>query len=53
MPYLDTFRPRFEKAIVIFEISNFEFVKMQSFMLNKKNKFGTKITLCGYFLTRI
>ena len=32
MPYSSTFRPEFEKTILIFEISAFEFVKMQSFM---------------------
>ena len=37
MPYLGTFRPIFEEAIVIFEISIFEFVKMQSLMLKGKN----------------
>ena len=37
MSYLDTFEPKLEKTIVIFEISTFEFVKMQSFTLNQKN----------------
>ena len=32
-----TFRPKFEKTIVIFEISTFKSIKMQSFMLNKNN----------------
>ena len=36
MSYLGTFEPKFEKTIVIFEISTFEFVKMQSFTLNQK-----------------
>ena len=36
MSYLGTFEPKFEKTIVIFEISTFEFVKMQSFTLNRK-----------------
>ena len=36
MSYLGTFKPKFEKTIVIFEISTFEFVKMQSFTLNQK-----------------
>ena len=36
MPHLGTFRPEFEEVIVIFEISTFEFGKMQSFMLQKK-----------------
>ena len=36
MPYFGSFRPQFEEAIVIFEISTFEFVKMQSFMLKEK-----------------
>ena len=35
MSYLGTFEPKFEKTIVIFEISTFEFVKMQSFTLNQ------------------
>ena len=48
MSFLGTFRPEYEKAIVIFEISTFEFAKMSSFMLKKKNKFGTKIALFGY-----
>ena len=48
MPYFYTFRPEFEKTIVIFEFNTFEFVKMQGFML-KKN-LGTKIALLGYFL---
>ena len=41
MPYLGTFMPEFEKTIVIFEISTFEFVKIQSFKL-KKNKLNLK-----------
>ena len=36
MPNLVTFRPEFEKAIVIFEISVFKFVKTYSFMLKVK-----------------
>ena len=43
--FLDSFRPKFEKIIVIFEISTFKSIKMQSFMLNNKKKFGTKIAL--------
>ena len=42
-----TFRPEFEKTIVLFEISLFEFDKMRSFMLIKKINFGTKIALFG------
>ena len=50
-PYLGTFRPKFGKTFVTFEIS--AFVKIRSFMLNKKTKFGTKIALFGYFWTGI
>ena len=35
MPYFVHFELQFEKAIVIFGISTFEFVKMQNFMLNE------------------
>ena len=34
---LDNFKLELEKAIIIFEISTFKFVKMQSFMLKKKS----------------
>ena len=36
MSYLGAFRSKLEKTIAIFEISTFEFVRIQSFMLNKK-----------------
>ena len=42
MSYLGTFRIEFEKTIVMFEISTFEFAQMKGFILNKKEKFGTK-----------
>ena len=42
--FLDSFRPKFEKIIVIFEISTFKSIKMQSFMLNNKKKYlGPKL----------
>ena len=54
MPYFGTFTTEFfKKAIVIFKINTFEFVKKQSFMLKKNIKFGTKIALLGYFWTGI
>ena len=34
--YLSTFKPEFDKAIVILEISSFEFFKLQNFTLKKK-----------------
>ena len=52
-PYLGTFRPKFGKTFVTFEISAFKFVKIRSSMLNKKTKFGTKTALFGYFWTGI
>ena len=36
MSFLGIFKPKFEKTIVIFETSTFEFVKMQSSTLNQK-----------------
>ena len=51
---LGYFYTRIWKTIVIFEISIFKFVKMQSFMLEKRNfKFETKIVLSGNFWTGI
>ena len=35
MPYLVIFRLKLENNNVIFEISTFEYVKIQNFMLNK------------------
>ena len=35
MPYLVTFGQALKKAMVIFQITTFEFVKMQRFMLKK------------------
>ena len=49
MPYLGTFMPEFEKTIVVFEISIFEFVKIQSLVKEKQIKFETKTVLYGYF----
>ena len=37
MPDLGTFRPEFEKNIVVFEISSFELFKVHIFMLKKTN----------------
>ena len=37
LPYLGIFGLELEKTVDIFEIRTFESVKMQSFMLNKKN----------------
>ena len=37
LPYLGIFGLELEKTIVIFETSNFEFFKMQSFMLKGKD----------------
>ena len=49
MPYLRTVKPKFETTTVIFEISTFKFVKMQSSMLTEKNiKFWTESALCGF-----
>ena len=54
MPYFGIFGLIFGETIAICEISTFEFVKMQSFMLKgKKIIFGTKNALFGYFWTRI
>ena len=39
LPYFGNFELEIEKSIVIFEISTFEFVKMQSFMLHEKKQF--------------
>ena len=36
-PYLGIFGLRFWKAIAMFEISNLKFIKLQSFIQNKKN----------------
>ena len=51
MPYFYTFRPEFEKTIVIFEFNTFEFVKMQGFMLKKI--LGPKLPYLGIFWTGI
>ena len=50
LPYLGIFGLEFEKHIVIFEISTFEFIYMQSFMLNKKKlNLGPKLPFVGIF----
>ena len=50
MPYLSIFRVYFEKAIVVFEISTFKFVKMQSSMKNKRtSNLGVKMPYFEYF----
>ena len=38
VPYLGAFGLKFEETIVTFEISTVEFVKMQKFVQNKKQK---------------
>lgn len=48
MPYLGAFRPEFGKVTVTYEISPFEFVKMQS-IVDKNFKFDTKIYLFECF----
>ena len=48
--YLGIFRPEFVKSIVMFEINTFGFVKMQSFILNKKNNLGPKLSYLGTFV---
>ena len=51
---LIVFSARISKTNVVFEISIFEFVNMQSFIQKQENfKFGTKNTLFGYFRARI
>ena len=48
--YLGIFGMVYVKAIVKFEISNFEFVKLQSFVQREKNpKFGTRNVLFKFF----
>ena len=51
MPYLGFFAQQFRKTIVIFEVSAFKFVLLQSLVQKKaKNlKFGTRNTLFEYF----
>ena len=56
MLYLGILKLKFEKTIVIFEISVLKFIKIQIYMQNKKSlKYGTKNALFGYFgaVTRI
>ena len=53
MLYLGNFGLKFKKAIVIFEISDFEFVYLQNFLKKIKiPKFGIKSALFGYFWVR-
>ena len=49
MPHMGTFRLEFKKTIFIFEIKTLKFVKMQSFMLKKKN-WGPKLLYIWEFL---
>ena len=50
MPYLDILKLKFEKSIVIFEMSILQFLKIQIYMENEINfKYGTKNALFGYF----
>ena len=51
MSYLSIFKLKFEKVIVIFEISSVELFKMQKLLVQKKKKikFRTKSALFGYF----
>ena len=54
MPYLGTFRSEFEKTIVVFEISSFEFVKVQVFVLKKTNlNLGPNLFHFGIFFAGI
>ena len=50
MPCFGIFRPKFEETVVIFEISTFKFVKMQSFTLKgKKLNLRLKMSYLGIF----
>ena len=50
MPCFGIFRPELEKTVLIFEISTFQLVKMQSFMLKgKKINLGPKLPYWGIF----
>ena len=51
MSYMGTFRPEFEKnpTIIIFEMSTFQFIKMQSFMLRVKKIWDQNCFLLGVF----
>ena len=46
---LGKFRIKFEKTIVIFEISTIDLVNMQSFLLKKKLNLGTKFPCLSIF----
>ena len=50
MSYLGTIWPEFKKTIAIFEISAFDFAKMESFMLKRKNKILDRKCLIWVFL---
>ena len=52
MSYLGTFASEFSKAIVLFEISTVEFVKLQNFGRKQKClNLGPKMLYLGIFLT--
>ena len=54
MSYFSIFGLEFEKTTVLFEISTFEFVKMQNFMLKgKKLNLGPKMSYFSIFLSGI
>ena len=54
MPYLGIFGLKFEKAVAIFQISTFGFVKIQSFKLKGKNlDLGPKLLYLSIFWTEI
>ena len=46
--YLGTFTLAFEKSSFVFEIRKLEFVKMQSFVLNKEINLGLKLPYLGF-----
>ena len=50
MPYLGSFGPKFEETIIIFEISTFKFVELQSFVQTVKSlNLGPKIPYLDIF----
>ena len=51
--FLSKFRREFEKTILTFEVSSFEFNKCKCLYYAENLEFGTKNTIFGYFLDRI
>ena len=50
MPYLDIFGLKHQKSIVMFEISTFEFARLQNFAKKQKClKLGPKMAYLGIF----